>query len=122
MERRKAVRYRLAARAVFAWKGPEGNPRRAEGVTRDIGLGGAFILAGTCPPIESRVQLDIFLPPFRQSARGTKITADEEVLVVRVEHPVAGGSNGFAVVGKGFTLQRQEGPDSSQPQQTKPND
>jgi hypothetical protein len=119
MERRKAVRYRLAARAVFAWKGPEGNRRRAEGATRDIGLEGAFVLTATCPPIASMVQLDIFLPPFGQSARGTKITADEEVLVVRVEHPVAGGSNGFAVVGKGFTLHRLEGPDRPQPSTNK---
>jgi hypothetical protein len=113
MERRKAVRYPLGARAVFAWEDSQGSRFSGEGITRDIGLGGAFILSATCPPIESMLQLDIFLPPLPQNTRGTKIAAGEGVLVVRVEPPVGGGSNGFAVLSKGFTLQRQEQPDPS---------
>jgi hypothetical protein len=98
-EMRRELRYQFDAPAFFSC----GNARRrrlqGEGSTRDISVLGAFIIAATCPPVESPVQFELFLPfPCRTK---THIRVQGEARVIRVEHRVAGkGFNGFAVVRK----------------------
>ena len=100
MEFRNRVRYRLAANAMFSWESAQGGRLLGKGVTRDISLLGAFILSLTSPPVGTALELEVFLPPLLQGARSVRIQT--EAKVIRVEH--TGGSEGFAVVGQGFSL------------------
>ena len=102
-ERRRAVRYRLGAPALFSWNGPQPERFRGEGRSRDISREGAFICSPTCPPAGAIIRLEILLPRMHGSTVTTCIQAQGRV--VRIEHANAGGqSDGFAVTSKGFTL------------------
>jgi hypothetical protein len=101
MERRKAVRYRLGAAAVFSWEGPEGVPLKGEGITRDIGRGGVFIFSAICPAVNSFVRLRILLHLIH---KGKQVIAnrvpdiDFDGTVLRVEHFLKdSASSGFAL-------------------------
>ena len=100
MELRNRVRYRLAANAEFSWECAQNSRLLGRGVTRDINLAGAFILALAAPPAGTAVQLEIFLPPLLRGAQSVRIRTD--ATVIRVEHFEA--VEGFAVVGQGFSL------------------
>jgi hypothetical protein len=103
MEARASVRYRFGTPAVFSWEGFAGSRLKGEGVTRDISVGGAYILTSTCPPCEIVIQLEIFLSSPATSGRQVKIATEGRVL--RVEHPAESTARGgFAVVGKGFEI------------------
>jgi hypothetical protein len=101
MELRNRVRYRLAADAVFAWESPQHGRLLGEGVTRDIGLSGAFIFTLTCPPVGATIQLDVFLCP-TTGMGNRKVRIQTEATVIRVEHCPA--SEGFAAMSQDFTL------------------
>ena len=101
MERRNRVRYRLSANAVFAWEGATHGRLIGEGVTRDIGLAGAFISTLTCPPVGAMVQLDVFLSPALGNPRKT-VRIRTEATVIRVDHSAT--SEGFAAASQNFTL------------------
>ena len=97
MDLRKEIRYRLEAPAIFTWENFQNKRLQGEGITRDISLLGAFILAPTCPPNGTIIRAEVALPSL------TGIRTDIRILgrarVVRVEHPSGGqGDNGFAVV------------------------
>jgi PilZ domain len=100
MELRNRVRYRLAADAVFAWHGSQGNRLLGEGTTRDISVSGAFIFTRMCPPIGATLELEIFLSRAGGSARTVEIKA--AATVIRVEHQP--NCEGFAAISKDFTL------------------
>src|SRR6266566_5096243 len=100
MEFRKRVRHRLAANAVFTWKGAEQSCLFGDGVTRDVSFDGAFIFSLTCPPVGSPVQLDFLLLPLHSGERSLRMKT--EATVIRVEH--ANGGEGFAVVIEGVSL------------------
>jgi hypothetical protein len=100
MELRNRVRYRLAAEAVFAWQGCQGNRLLGEGTTRDISLSGAFIFTRTCPPMGATLELGIFLSPSGGSGRTVEIKT--AATVIRVEHHF--NCEGFAAISKDFTL------------------
>jgi hypothetical protein len=106
MELRNALRYRLAASAVFRWESPAGGLLQGQGITRDISVKGAFILTANCPPTGIVLSVEIFLPQFRNGGPGGHLMKMvSEVQVVRVEHPVLGESqDGFAVVGEDFAI------------------
>ena len=105
MEHRGVLRFRLGASVLFSWGGANRRRLRAEGVTRDISVQGAFILAPTCPPVRANVLVEVFLPPLQGSGRPVRIRAESRVL--RVEHAEAGnGHSGFAVLSGGFALCR----------------
>ena len=61
MERRRAVRYRLGAAAIFGWEGPEHIPLKGEGITRDLGRGGVFVFSAICPAVNSFVRIRVLL-------------------------------------------------------------
>jgi hypothetical protein len=100
MERRSKVRYRVSAGAVFAWEGSKGNILQGKGVTRDIGLAGAFVFTPTTPPVNAKIDLEIFLAP--TSSVGKNVRIKTEATITRIDHSAA--SEGFAAVSQDFTL------------------
>ncbi len=96
MEMRKEKRYRLDASALFSWGSVHHTRLRAEGITRDVSVPGAFIQSPTCPPVDTPVHVEILL----SSLMGFKeIRIKGEARVLRVEHRRDGRKeNGFAVV------------------------
>jgi hypothetical protein len=101
MERRIQFRYRMSARAVFSWEGPEQKRFRGEGVTRDVSSSGAFIVTTSCPPARAVVQVELFLPPLHGTVATARVSA--EALLLRVEQaPEGGEQSGFAVDSSGF--------------------
>lgn len=100
-EHRESVRYPLSARAVFSWQDSEQNKLRGEGLTRDVGLAGAFIFSLTCPPVGATVEVDLFLPPVHGAVPTVRLKARAQVR--RVDRAVTREEqNGFAVASEGF--------------------
>ena len=92
----------MNASVRFHWSGPEDGNYQGEGVTRDMSVAGAFVLTATCPPPNSVIQMEVFLP---LSDGGSKALMKADMMVLRVEHDVAGNKrSGFSAVSKGFTL------------------
>jgi hypothetical protein len=94
IERRTRSRFRLVLPVVFHWI--EGTERSGVGYCRNIGLGGVFIVAGNCPPVDTEVRIDVVVPTFdpepkeilfRHSGRAVRIQAYEDLV-------------GFAVAGE----------------------
>jgi hypothetical protein len=103
MEARASVRYRFGTPAVFSWEGRAGSRLKGEGITRDISVGGAYIVTPTCPPADVAIQLEIFLTSPGTTGHSVGIAAEGRVL--RIEHAVEGGAgSGFAVASKGFEI------------------
>jgi hypothetical protein len=104
VERRKHLRYQLDFPAIFSWESSQRSRLQAEGITRDIGLFGAFIFTPTCPPpIETTIQIEVLLPPLPSAKTTIRIKGEARVLRVepRREKGVTGG---FAVLSAGFNL------------------
>jgi hypothetical protein len=102
MERRRAVRFRLAASAVFYWESSEHRSLRGEGVTRDVSSTSAYILAAVLPPIEAVIWVDIFLSQIRDTVPTARIRTKATVL--RIENAEGIATGGFAVVGEAFNF------------------
>ena len=101
-ERRNDIRYRLNATVKFRWSRPEDGHYQGEGVTRDMSVTGAFVFTATCPPPNSVIQMEAFFP---LSKDGSTAQMKADMMVLRVEHDVAGNNrSGFSAVGKGFSL------------------
>ena len=101
-EQRKAKRYRLTTAAIFRWVGPDNKRFQGEGATRDMSVEGVFILTATCPPANAVVQMEVVLP---LSGGSSKAEMKADMMVLRVEHDIAGVSrSGFSAVGEGFSL------------------
>jgi hypothetical protein len=104
VERRKHLRYGLDLPAIFSWESSQRSRLQAEGITRDIGLFGAFVFTPTCPPpIETTIQIEVLLPPLPGAKTTIRIKGEARVLRVepRREKGVTGG---FAVLSAGFNL------------------
>jgi hypothetical protein len=96
MERRDNLRFRLRAEVVFSWESSQGKRFQGEGYTRDLSVGGAYLYTSTCPPLHSRIQVDVMLPRVQLNAPAVVIRAPAGV--VRLEHNVESTSpSGFAV-------------------------
>jgi hypothetical protein len=92
----------MNASVMFRWSGPENEQYQGEGVTRDMSVTGTFVLTATCPPPNSVIQMDVFLP---LSDGGSKALMKADMMVLRVEHDCEGNKrSGFSAVGKGFSL------------------
>ena len=103
MEARASVRYRFGTPAVFSWEGRAGGRLKGEGITRDISVGGAYILTPTCPPPDVVIQLEIFLTTPGASGHSVGIAAKGRV--IRIEHAAESKApSGFAVASKGFEI------------------
>jgi hypothetical protein len=92
----------MNASVMFRWSGPDNSHYQGEGVTQDMSVAGAFVLTATCPPPNAVVHMEVFLP---LAEGGSKAQMKAEMLVLRVEHGIAGSKgSGFSAVGKGFSL------------------
>jgi PilZ domain len=102
-EARSAVRYRFGTPALFSWDGSGKGRLKGEGITRDISVGGAYIVTSTCPPPDATIHLEIFLTSAGTNGHHVKIVTDGWVL--RVEHRgKVKARSGFAVESKGFEI------------------
>lgn len=102
--RRKTRRFRLSAPVVFSWRESNGGWHKGHGVTRDIGVGGAFVAAASLPVAGAYVVLDAYLPNVSGRERERRLHAEGRV--VRVEQQGAGGG-GFVAEGS-FELETKE--------------
>jgi hypothetical protein len=93
--RRRFQRFPLRVPAVFFWKGPRGSRQKAEGLTRDISADGVFIMAESCPPMESSIEFEVKLPALDVSGPPVKIRAAGQV--VRSGGALSKNTQGFAV-------------------------
>lgn len=102
-ERRKYARHCLSLHAVFSWVNQQGVLQRAEGVTRDMSAGGAFVLAEIAPPVGAATQVEVALPSLQGTGRPLRIEVQGRV--VRVESDANGGQkNGFAAVNENYVV------------------
>ena len=60
VQNRKCSRYQLRLPVLFGWQ--EKSPNQNGGFTRDISVGGVFVLAQTCPPTGAKVKVELVLP------------------------------------------------------------
>jgi hypothetical protein len=101
MELRGERRYGLNAPAAFMWEAGGCGRVRGAGITRDLSIVAAFVMAADCPPVKSTVQIEIALP----SLPGVKaaICLMGTAQVIRVECRETGrGEVGFAVLKDGL--------------------
>jgi len=111
IEHREGARYPLSARAVFSWEDPGQNKLRGEGLTRDVGLVGAFIFSLTCPPVGATVEVDLFLPPVHGTVPTARLRGQGRVL--RVERAITREEQGgFALASEGFGFLPLKGHDA----------
>ena len=103
LDRRQAIRYPLPMPVTFLWNDIQGKPRQDQGLTRDIGLSGEFVLAGNCPAEGAPISLDILLPRAATAMRALRIQV--EGTVVRVDHAESSArTTGFAVLNQRTVL------------------
>lgn len=60
-ERRRSKRFELTGGAWFQWQSADGRWHPTNGVTGNIGSGGAFVYASVIPPMASPVTLTVTL-------------------------------------------------------------
>lgn len=61
-ERRRSTRYPITGAIWFAWEAPDGQRHKSNGVSRNVGKEGAFVVCESVPPIGSPVELMVTLP------------------------------------------------------------
>jgi hypothetical protein len=96
MVQRKTNRYPLSVPAVFHWVDQQGVHHCGAGFTRDIGTVGTFILCSTLPRAETKLELEILLPPSEAGSQGVRLSGQARVIRVQA----AGQSSGFAAAGQ----------------------
>lgn len=94
MERRRAARFLLRCPAIFSWNDEQGRPQVGAGFTRDVSTVGVFVLSAAAPPAESRLQMQVLLPPPQPAEEGLKLQS--EATVMRIESQAEG--SGFAAM------------------------
>lgn len=97
MERRTNIRYQMNTNAIFMWKGPGRARLRAEGITRDISVQGAFIFASSHPPVDTPILVDIFFFLSASPTSAPKLRIRTEARVLRIDQAGKQGMNGFAI-------------------------
>jgi hypothetical protein len=95
-ERRTALRYPLRLPVVFSWQDETGRNQGSEGYCRDLGSRGIYIHSDQVPPLGVAIEMDVFLPRLRQSARASEIHAIGRV--VRADVTGAANAGGFAAM------------------------
>ncbi len=94
-ETRKFVRYRVSAPVVFWWKHND-DTFSAEGICRDISVSGVFIWSDICPPDNSSLWCEIYLPSLGASSQNYRVEVSGSVK--RTDPPSQRHSKiGFAV-------------------------
>jgi hypothetical protein len=101
-DRRKAVHYRLTARALFSWQQSPSSRAFGEGITRDVSTLGAYVVTGTCPPANSTIRMELNV---QRQGSATELRLKSVMKVLRVEPSATGdGFHGFSAEGEGFSI------------------
>jgi len=108
MQPRKHNRYRLDAPVRFIWKDEREIQDEGMGLTRDIGVGGVFVITQACPPLEVSVHVEVFLPRLHSKARQLLLQGDGQVIRVEPGGP-SGTGGGFAAAFTAFLVRDREG-------------
>ena len=95
MNLRKSNRYVLSCPAQYKWVSPDGLPQSCTGVTRDLGITGAFVRGDRSPPLGAKVELSIALPNCEDTAVGMRLHGIGQVL--RVDQQSEANTGGFAL-------------------------
>jgi hypothetical protein len=107
---RRSVRFNISAPVVFRWRGPGGSYETGDGLTRDIGIGGLFIVtSGPFPPENVSIRCEASLPSLDPNSAKWQL----QVLGKVQRASVQSGCNelgGFAVRTRRFALLQTETP------------
>jgi PilZ domain len=107
MNRRLHDRFFLEAALRFLWEDPSGFTHEAQGLVRDISMGGAFIVASAPPPVGTTVRIAVFL---RSVWPRSALVIEAKGQVVRVEAGVPRKAlAGFAATVETLVLQGESG-------------
>lgn len=93
VERRKAIRFRFDTPVILRWREPSGAIREDVGRTRDISIGGAFVVYDFPLQIDTEVSLEVYLPPLERN-KGQLLQFTGRGKVTRTSG--AGQDGGFA--------------------------
>jgi hypothetical protein len=85
---------------AFFWENAEGGKFQAEGVTRDISDVGVYVLSEKCPPLKSKVRVEVMLA--QQGIAGASLKGN--MWVLRVEDGPEFAGCGFALAGTTLSL------------------
>jgi PilZ domain-containing protein len=93
-ERRARRRFQLVFPVVFHWH--DVTRHSVMGYSRNVGLGGIFIVTTIAPPVETEIEIDVVVPAFELGPN--EILIKQQGRVVRAEE--CGDLIGFAVAGE----------------------
>jgi hypothetical protein len=93
VELRKARRYRIFATDAFFWGWLHGSLTEGRGSVRDISDRGVFVFTEGAPPLDARLEIDVYLPCLEPDR--SPVHLHGEGTVIRVGRS-AEGRNGFA--------------------------
>jgi len=112
MDRRSTIRYSLQLPVRFKWKDKHGKSCEGLGRTRDISTQGSFVIADTCPPQGTKVEMKLELPLVPNAFRALQVHVEGQVdrLTQAQENSQ---STGFAVRNRKFILREAEGMSSN---------
>jgi hypothetical protein len=96
VESRKYRRYRFEVPVIFFWKDAQANRHEHIGITRDLSVRGAFVVATTHPPLDAHIKLKEFLPAGGQAP---PLQMFGEGKLVRVKTAPESPPAGFALAG-----------------------
>lgn len=94
MELRKYKHYRLKAPVIFSWKDAQRIQQHGVGLTHDLTVSGAFIFATRPPPLNTNLEVEVYLPPASASLPARLYGQGQ---VVRLESARGRRRAGFAV-------------------------
>jgi hypothetical protein len=95
-EQRAAIRYRVNLRVEFGWADSCGNPRKSEGLTKNLSPRGAYVMAVGCPPPGTKVQIKFELSPCGSGSGPLWLEAQGSILRTELASGVP-ENRGFAV-------------------------
>lgn len=90
IDRRAFRRFRLEVPILFRW-----DERYEAGKSANVGLGGMFIFASKCPPLNYQIEVEFSIPAHDRKPRQLRFCCKGRV--IRVES--CGAIAGFAVAG-----------------------
>jgi hypothetical protein len=108
---RHQIRYPLRAPVSFTWFSREGAQREAKGNSRNIGEGGAYVLARNCPQVGAQIILVFRFPRLPAFAHFHRLEMSGQVVRTEVL-PNSKGMWGFAVASSWTILQETEDSES----------
>jgi hypothetical protein len=82
-ELRNFARYARILTATLRWTDRSNKITCSQGLTRDIGAGGAFIQLSRCPTVGTAVRYEVFLPAVHRKGTFMRIAGSGEI--VRIE-------------------------------------